>query len=561
MARKSKSRASREPAPEEIGLDEVDQFAAEKEEILLDEAGWTNNNNNDEEDESEEEQEVMAIDEEDDEDDSQEEIERIEKKLRGPVLDEEDEQYFGGDSDEEMNEEDDEEGWGASAKDYYGAEEDEDEDLKATEQEALRIQKKHLEELGMDDYMIDEAEEEWALESKAKEQDKELQSKDVDIATLDSESQLQILQNNYPEFIPLTKESKELKSLLAELAPKKDESELVNLKISALSSYLGTIGTYFALFLSNLQSGEKFTMKDDPIMASILSAREMWRQAKNLPYELPEISDVESGESDAETKELNIMDDAQSDDSDDEEQQEDISEDEQEPEENDEELDYTTKRKVKKLKSKGFEEIDEIDNEDKKGRRKTLRFYTSKIDQQENKKDARFQGDQDLPYKERLFERQQRLLEEARKRGDRNNTSAPGADLDDNDDYRDDDNNVEGSDYYDSLKSSKLGKKKARKEAHSLAVKAARDGKLAELEETLGDDGKRAINYQILKNKGLTPHRKKDNRNARVKKRKKYAAAQKKLKSVRAVYQTPSGPYAGESTGIKKNLSKSVKLR
>ncbi|GME96759.1 unnamed protein product [Ambrosiozyma monospora] len=348
MARKSKSRsqASREPAPEEIGLDEVDQFAAEKEEILLDEAGWLNNNNNDEEDESEEEQEVMAIDDEDDENDSQEEIERIEKKLRGPVLDEEDEQYFGGDSDEEMNEEDEEEGWGASAKDYYGAEEDEDEDLKATEQEALRIQKKHLEELGMDDYMIDEAEEEWALESKEKEQDKEIQSKNVDITTLDSESQLQILQNNYPEFIPLTKESKELKSLLAELTLKKDESELVNIKISALSSYLGTIGTYFALFLSNLQSGEKFTMKDDPIMASILSAREMWRQAKNLPDKLPEIPDVESGESDAEAKELNISDDAQSDEYDDDEQQDDKSEDEQEPEEQNEELDYTTKRKI-----------------------------------------------------------------------------------------------------------------------------------------------------------------------------------------------------------------------
>ena len=40
---------------------------------------------------------------------------------------------------------------------------------------------------------------------------------------------------------------------------------------------------------------------------------------------------------------------------------------------------------------------------------------------------------------------------------------------------------------------------------------------MAELQEAVGQDGKRAINYQILKNKGLTPHRKKEYRNSRVK--------------------------------------------
>ena len=44
-------------------------------------------------------------------------------------------------------------------------------------------------------------------------------------------------------------------------------------------------------------------------------------------------------------------------------------------------------------------------------------------------------------------------------------------------------------------------------------------------------------------------------------KRKQYEKAQKKLKSVRQVYDANNrGPYEGEKTGIKKGLSRSVKL-
>src|SRR5687767_12311752 len=48
-------------------------------------------------------------------------------------------------------------------------------------------------------------------------------------------------------------------------------------------------------------------------------------------------------------------------------------------------------------------------------------------------------------------------------------------------------------------------------------------------EEILPDGSKRQINYQILKNKGLTPHRKKEQRNPRVKHRNKYEKAKKKI--------------------------------
>ena len=97
--------------------------------------------------------------------------------------------------------------------------------------------------------------------------------------------------------------------------------------------------------------------------------------------------------------------------------------------------------------------------------------------------------------------------------------------------------------------------------AHEASKLAARDGKLAELQESISADGKRALNFQILKNKGLTPQRKNENRNSRVKKRKKYEQAKKKLRSVRQVHEANAGPYGGEKTGIKKNFSRSVKLR
>lgn len=73
---------------------------------------------------------------------------------------------------------------------------------------------------------------------------------------------------------------------------------------------------------------------------------------------------------------------------------------------------------------------------------------------------------------------------------------------------------------------------------------------------------KRAISYQIMKNKGLTPHRKKENRNPRVKRRNRYESAMKKLKTFKrvAVDRSKMGGYGGEMTGIKTSLARSVKL-
>lgn len=118
----------------------------------------------------------------------------------------------------------------------------------------------------------------------------------------------------------------------------------------------------------------------------------------------------------------------------------------------------------------------------------------------------------------------------------------------------------EEDEYYDMV-AHNAAKKKEDKAAKYEALAAAKGARVVE-ETTIGPDGKRQINYQIQKNKGLTPHRKKENRNPRVKKRMKYAEKQKKLKSVKAVYKGGEGKggYQGELSGIKTGLVKSIKL-
>lgn len=81
------------------------------------------------------------------------------------------------------------------------------------------------------------------------------------------------------------------------------------------------------------------------------------------------------------------------------------------------------------------------------------------------------------------------------------------------------------------------------------------------MEDNVEAGARRPASYEIIKNKGLTPHRKKENRNPRVKKKMQY---HDKLVSqsgqVRKVKVGVVGTYKGEETGIKANLSRSRKI-
>lgn len=601
------------------GLNEVDEFASKKDKLLFEQSNLADNSEDDISNPDDDEEEVLAVSEgsSSGEEDGEELDEEMDEELDGEkayrkvfgrklnlgneVAEDEDEAMLDNDG-----------AWGATKGDYYGADDIEDEETaKEVEKEALRQKKKHLEELNMNDYLDEELDEDWSKSAKEADvgefkqsiKQEEKVTSIEDLRNMDAEAKKEYLQALFPEFIPLSKELSQLSTVLEELKSRK-ESEITSLKICALSSYLGTLSSYFGILLHELSNNDSFsTMRDHPIMEMILTSKEVWRQASILNDGSQEVSIAESDNSgniensqpeEVSLKEFGMTTDAEeSDDGEYDERSEDQTMEEAEEEgdsedddsdDDDDEVDlddfeeYVKQSRVSSRKedqkdgsriSKDADdylegEMADVDSQEKKARRRTLRFYTSKIDQSENKKIDRYKGDDDIPYKERLFERQQRLLEEARKRGQQ---GPSGADLDSKDYSSGDEatskamNKESEQDYFEMTRRQRQNKKDARRKAHKDAVKAARDGKLAEMAEAVGEDGKRAINYQILKNKGLTPKRKKDNRNSRVKKRKKFEKAQKKLKSVRAVYSGGlSGVYEGEKTGIKKNLTKSVKF-
>ena len=73
--------------------------------------------------------------------------------------------------------------------------------------------------------------------------------------------------------------------------------------------------------------------------------------------------------------------------------------------------------------------------------------------------------------------------------------------------------------------------------------------------------GPRPASRDILKNRGLTPHRNRDLKNPRVKQRVKYERAQKRISSFKPVARQSRGPYHGEDTGIRTNLTRSMKFK
>lgn len=70
----------------------------------------------------------------------------------------------------------------------------------------------------------------------------------------------------------------------------------------------------------------------------------------------------------------------------------------------------------------------------------------------------------------------------------------------------------------------------------------------------------RGVTTEILKNRGLTPHRRKDQKNPRKRQREKHKDAEKRRKGQVVPVRAQTGPYGGEATGIKAGVSKSVRL-
>ncbi|KAI9845318.1 MAG: hypothetical protein M1837_004940 [Sclerophora amabilis] len=208
---------------------------------------------------------------------------------------------------------------------------------------------------------------------------------------------------------------------------------------------------------------------------------------------------------------------------------------------------------------------------EKARRKKSLRFYTSQITQKTQKRDQAGKdagGDVDVPHRERFKDRQARLNASAEKRGkgdavasrrdssihdlggDSDSGSANGVQAD---------GDADAVAYYNTI-ASKPNRAQKRASLNQPPGNISFDANNPNLAQV---DGKRGLSYAIATNKGLTPKRKKEVRNPRVKKRVKFAQKQKKLGSVRQVYRGEGegkGGYGGEKTGIKSGLVRSRKL-
>ncbi|EFN79771.1 Something about silencing protein 10 [Harpegnathos saltator] len=82
-----------------------------------------------------------------------------------------------------------------------------------------------------------------------------------------------------------------------------------------------------------------------------------------------------------------------------------------------------------------------------------------------------------------------------------------------------------------------------------------------ENKDVVNEEGKRAITYEMAKNRGLTPYRKKELRNPRVKHRNKYRKAKIRRRGAVREVRKELTRYAGEISGIKAGVKKSITLK
>ena len=124
-------------------------------------------------------------------------------------------------------------------------------------------------------------------------------------------------------------------------------------------------------------------------------------------------------------------------------------------------------------------------------------------------------------------------------------------------DMNGDDDNDDGANVFDDFVSKKKDFLQKKKEHYTAEPRYG--GYEESVDAEKGE--KRAASYEIIKNRGLTPHRKKENRNPRVKKREKYEKAIIARKGqVREVVKGAASGYGGEMTGIKSQVARSRKL-
>lgn len=516
-------------------------------------------------------------------------------------------------------------GWGPNKKDYYNADAIETEqDALDEEAEARRIQQRQRKALTEADFAFDE--DEWAETGKDEDEQRESGGVVTEVLPqlqvredMSDAEKLKLLKSRYPEFEPLSKEFMRLRPVHDALAHEATTSQdipqeagsVTLMKYRALSGYMGSLAMYFALLTSTATADKARSLpmpaselREHEIISSLEQYQRLWSAVESLePTKEPKSGDddqlMNSSYLDSEPEVLSPTEATP-------------------PEEKLESTKSGTKaaeeaalaaskaRRAARLAQTeaslaqlsdlsslprrrtpitttpndadadsdlGDEQpLNAYESAEKARKRKSLRFYTSQIAQKSNKRASAGRaagGDDDVPHRERLRDRAERLNKEAERRGRKGEA---GDDLDGVDDDEQEITNLQREERDDDADAGetalldRMHAKRARKSAKETAYAQAKleGGRVVPRinANAIGPDGRREIGYAIEKNKGLTPKRAKANKNPRVKKRLKYEEKSKKLRSMKPVFKggEAKGGYGGELTGIKRNLVRSVKL-
>lgn len=624
MGKRKASRASGPPGPKDVDptdarlairtyediADDQEQYFMDKDKIMLEDEPRSKRPRTDDRIdaflEASDEEILREDDVGSDDDDEDDEYQELQKAAKAQEKKKKKKKKSAGeeDDDEQLGDEEGDEGWwGDSKKEYYNADAIETEaDALEEEAEAKRLQKKKLADMDEADFIFDQ--DEWAAPAHEADEGAQVvteELKDIEVTDdMDATERLRLLQARYPEFVPLVEEFENLQPQLVQLQKEANGKPTKSLEVAKhwiLGCYVAALASYFAVLTSPSRDSSQpkvslspAELRDHEVMETLVSCREAWQQVRGLRSAKSASIDLEADFTAEDMLDLGATKPAKNS----KKKKTEVDSDKKKRkadkdrlakakavEESLADLDGLLEkpRRARKVKTattvheedhSDFGEEEALDARtaaDKAAKKKSLRFYTSQIVQKASRRadagrDAG--GDLDIPYRERLKDRTARLNAEAERRGKKD--SKHGTALGDEDSsggeeavakqVRDEEDG-----YYDMIAhrtKAKKDDKTARKEALAAASIADR---VVEV-ETVGEDGKRKINYQIEKNKGLAPRRKKDVRNPRVKKRKKYEEKQKKLKSMKAVYKGGEGlgGYQGETTGIKTGLVKSVKL-
>ncbi|KAJ8123459.1 hypothetical protein ONZ43_g598 [Nemania bipapillata] len=574
-------------------MDDQDRFEADEDEILFNEGPKTKRQKAEEllEDNDEE---ILGYseDSDDDEDDEPQRKQPRKSNKSGKKRDDDDSDM----EQKEQEEEHDDGYWGSSRKDYYDADQIETTvDAEEEEKEALRLQKKKLAKMSEADFFN---EDEWVGgEAEDADQGETVTEvlKEVEIPPdMGPEERNRLLQARYPELPFLADELLQLQPQLVELqkeAEGQDPKSLAVVKYRILGSLVATLAMYFGILTSPARDGDGVAKTLDPselreheVMSTLLDCRNAWKRVEGLKAPKP-VTPAETLLSPPEDEDVDMPD-------------EETTVHKRPAETNkakrakakaerkakaiEESLadlnSLLTSKKAPKKKAMLKDDVEDSNSDfgeeeyldsktaaDKAARKKSLRFYTSQITQKANRRAAGGRdagGDVDIPYRERLKDRQARLNAQAEKRGRKE--SSMGADLGEGSDDEDHETaraiRDEGNEEYYDMIAAASSKRKSEKAAKALAAAGPADRIVDS--EMVGPDGRREITYAIKANKGLAPKRKKEVRNPRVKKKLAYQSKLKKLKSQKAVYSggPGKGGYSGEKSGLKTNLVKSVKL-